>query len=194
MVRKCIFFCLSLFAISCATPRKFNKKIPDNIAKLDSKKRAKVYEEFEIQDWSGLQGVNFYVGGESGDDLYTLESLRPTMSWVSRDLEDDLAEIEAFHQSGKYTFYTAAGLFSVAAAGYYSEEEEVYHISQSLGLLSLFLWVILEQWWQLKDQVQYQYNESLREKFGITWEMNEPVGLYEKKKEAPVMVQLGWSL
>ena len=65
------------------------------------------------------------------------------MSWVSRDLEDILLRSRRFISQVRALYAGRSVL--VAAAGYYSEEEEVYHISQSLGLLS-FLWVILEQY------------------------------------------------
>ncbi len=169
---------ISCCMLSCATPQKFTKKWPEDLSQFTQEKKLAMVSEFEIRDWSGLDGINFYVGGKSADHLYTLESFKPIIEQITPTLREDLKDVVSFHQTGKYILYGSGGFFTMAAAGYFTEAEDLYHHSQSLGLLSLFLWVIFEQFeWQIKDQIQFQYNDALRENLGITWEKDIDLGI-----------------
>ncbi|SMF28449.1 hypothetical protein [Pseudobacteriovorax antillogorgiicola] len=143
--------------------------VPKPNSDASEEQRQKIFQKYEIADWAGVDGTYFYLLGSAKEvDGYSLKSLRPTIEDLVPTLRQDLDEIESYDRAGDYAFYTSAGFFAVTAVGYGIDEPGVYKSGQTLGLLSLFAWIILEQFeWQVKDQVQFQYNEALRERLKI---------------------------
>lgn len=190
-------YLIMLFLVSCTTAKTFQHVWPKQPSQLSEAEKQETLLKFEIQDWSGIDGSHFYMGGTTSDHLFTLESLRPSMEQIAPYLKQDLESVASLHQTGTYMLYGAGGLFGIAAAGYYAEQSQLYHYSQSLGLLSLFIWVIIEQFeWQLKDQIQFQFNNSLRDKLQIFDESElEEIDLgFKAHHHSQILLGLQWQV
>jgi len=168
-----VAFLTVCLGMGCSTTNEWSDSLPPKaVGQVSIEERESLYRRYEILDWSGLGVTGFHLRSpDSNVDQsanYRLESLLPLIEDVAPYLKDDLNEIQTYDRYGRIMAYSSFGLLGLAAGGLAMDEKQVYFTARNLGIFTLFLAVVLEHFeWQIMGQVQYQYNEALRDRLGL---------------------------